>query len=90
MSDTLHAVVLSLKSPPELLSLVQDYLHTNDPTMCFLLCTDIAPAGPFLFCELVQNDTNKLGRIQIPLGYVVATVDLSKDRPPLGFLSGIR
>ena len=87
MADTLHAVVLDSQSPPELLTLVKDYLKTHDPSMKFLLCTSIVPVGPFLQCELVQNDSRKLWRIQIPLRYVVATAELSPDHPSFGFLS---
>jgi len=87
MSERLHAVVLDARSPPELFALVKDYLQTHDPSMRFLLCTSIEPVGAFLHCELLQTETRKLWRIQIPLAYVVAIADLSKDQSPPGFLS---
>ena len=88
MADPLYAVVLDSRSAPELFSLVKDYLQTQDPSMSFLLCTSIVPVGPFLQCDLVQNKTGKLSRIQIPIGYVVATVELSRGQTTLGFASG--
>ncbi len=90
MADRLYAVVLDSSSPPELFALVKDYLQTQDPSMRFLLCTSIEPVGAFLHCELLQNDTRKLWRIQIPLGCVVAIADLSKGQSPPGFLTGGR
>ena len=88
MVNPLHAVVLDSRSPPELFALVKDYLQTQDPSMKFLLCSSIVPVGSFLQCELVQNKTGKLSRIQIPLGCVVATVELSQGQTSLGFVSG--
>ena len=86
MADSLHAVVLNSRSPPELLALVKDYLKTHDPEMKFLLCTSVVPAGPFLQCELLQNESRKLWRIQIPLTYVAAIAEISSDQGSFGFL----
>lgn len=87
MADTLHAVVLDSRSPPELLALVKDYLKTHDPEMKFLLCTSVVPVGPFLQCELLQNENRKLWRIHIPLAYVAAIAEISSDQASFGFLS---
>jgi len=87
MADTLNAVVLDSRSPPELLALVKDYLKTHDPEMKFLLCTSVVPAGAFLQCELLQNESRKLLRIQIPIAYVAAIAEISSEQKSLGFLS---
>jgi hypothetical protein len=86
MATRLYAVVLHSQSPPELLALVEDYLHVHDSRMKFLLCSNIEPVGTFLHCELVQNETRKLWCIQIPISFVVAIADLSKGQSPPGFL----
>lgn len=88
MADQLYAVVLNSRSPPELFALLSDYLQEQDKRMKFLLCSSIEPVGAFLHCELLQNDTRKLWRVQIPLGCVVAVADLSKGQSPPGFLTG--
>ena len=86
MASHLHAVVLHSGSPPELLALLKDYLQTHDPSMKFLLCSEIDAVGNFVRCRLVQNDSNKLDWVQIPTGCVVAIAELSKGNSP-GFLS---
>ena len=87
MADTLHAVVLDSRSPPELLALVKDYLKTHDPEMKFLLCTSVVPVSAFLQCELLQNESRKLWRIQIPIAYVVAIAEISSEQQSFGFVS---
>ena len=86
MADTLNAVLLDSRAPPELLALVKDYVKTHDPEMKFLLCTGVVPVGAFLQCELLQNESRKLWRLQIPTGYVVAIAEISSEQKSLGFL----
>ncbi len=84
-----YAVVIHSQAPSDFLALVRDYLRTHDPEMKFLLCSKVEEVGSFLACELIQNESHKLWRIQIPIGLVVAIAELEKDQTPIGFLADI-
>jgi hypothetical protein len=87
MSNPAHAVVLARHAcPPELIALLQNYIYTHDPNMMFLLCTEVEPMGHFLRCYLMQNESKKLGWVQIPMGCVAAIAELSEGKVPPGFL----
>jgi hypothetical protein len=58
--------------------------------MKFLLCSKAEQIGSFLACELIQNESCKLWRIQIPINYAVAIAELEKDQMPVGFLADIK
>lgn len=88
MRPPLFAVVLNSGCPPELFALLKDYIQSQDPSMKFVLCSELDSTGAFLRCNLVQNKTNKLGWVQIPYGCVVALAELSQGKLPPGFLSG--
>jgi len=88
MKSPLFAVVLNSGCPPELFALLKDYIQSQDPSMKFVLCSKVTDFGSFLRCNLVQNKTNKLGWVQIPMGYIVAIAELSQGKLPPGFLSG--
>ncbi len=85
-----YAVIIDSEAPRDFLALVKDYLRTHDPEMKFLLCSKAEQIGSFLACELIQNESHKLWRIQIPINFVVAIAELEKDQAPIGFLADIK
>lgn len=83
---SLYAVILHPTVPTVLLEVLRGYVHDSArPPFFWSLATH--PAGRFLECVAIKDkDDDKGWTIQIPTDYVLAIADMTKDKPPVGFL----
>lgn len=80
-------VLLNQETPQEILSTFSDYLHYWNKVPHF--ASRLAEQeGVFLSLEVLTLDkAGKPWAIQIPLRYILAIVDLSDSKNPIGFVS---
>ena len=89
MTPHAYAIFLRELVPPELLTLLGDYLHTTHG-LSYVACNKIEHLGAFVLAAFVKNksDTNPWA-VQFPTGCVLAIADVSKE-VGLGFLAHIQ
>ncbi len=81
------AVVLQKVLPPELVSLMDGYLH-NEGGLLYLHCSSIEHFGNFVFVSVVKgNEDLAPWPVQIPVCFVIAIADMSVPHAGPGFLS---
>lgn len=79
-------VFLQTGTPPALLSMFAGFLGEWEQVQ-FFSALSVEQVGAFLLLEVLPKDsTSTPCSIQIPLGYVLAIVDMSEDTHPPGFL----
>lgn len=86
MSDHPSALILWEPVRPELLALLDGYIHTSH-NLSYLLCSNVEPLGAFVLAHAVKDKDTPSWPVQIPVGCVAAIADMSKPKAGPGFLS---
>lgn len=84
-----YAVFLQPTAPPELFEVFDEYLLKHG-SLNYLLCVSVEPSSNFCEFSAVNKDTlDRPWKVQIPFGYVLAIVDVTKGKHPPGFLPDV-
>lgn len=89
MSQKAYALIFIQPMLPELITLLEGYLHFHpEKNFAYILGKEFDQAGSFVSFQAIRNRDSKPWSVMIPVGCIAAIADMSQESPGIGFLSG--